>query len=318
MDYANHFIGLHICLNGKVYYDAPFEKMPNLDTKGEELILVLDPSSKQTGIALGTDSGRLLMSADFIRKGTSFAEYKTYLNDYLYRLSTNYPISKFVYEVPFSTSGDIASEVLYNMEQNLKQYEKFIVGLTKERMYPILPSVWRKGFLKDKRHDGNRRERSKLKEAARLECSIRYPEYESYFYKTDYVPDSTDAIGIFHGFLMEYWYDRESGIKRVSKVNSRYNRNHMYEADIVVGKPDVIMNIAKNTCKGRDIELFAYNKDYSYTDNCEIVTSQTNSVCVLIASDRTSFDLLKWASDKSVSSSVETYAVITYRKRRIM
>ena len=318
LSYENYLIDLNICVNGKVYKDPPFNKMPRLNlSEGDKLILVLDPSSKQTGIAVGLESGKLLMAADFKRKACDFQEYKTLLNDYLYRFSRMYPVDMFVYEVPFSMSGDIASEVLYSMEVNLRQYSKFIEGLTKQKMYPILPSVWRKGFLKDKRHDGQRKERVKLKEATRLECSIRHPEYKSYFYETEYVPDSTDSIGIFYGFLDEYWFDYEKKIKRVSKVNSRYSRNHKYESKILTGELEKNLAVAKQLKPDRDVEIFAYNKDFSFVENCEIVTSQTDSICILLALDSVSYDLLKWESDRDLINDRATYTAVAFRSKSI-
>lgn len=306
----NYLVQIDCGFNGKIYLDTPYDKVPRLDTDNKELILVLDPSSKQTGIALGTEDRELKMFADFKNKACTLLEYKSYLNQYLYKLSNTYKISKFVYEVPFSMHGDVASEVLFSLERTFREYTKVITGLTKDNMYPILPGVWRKRFFADEKYKGRRTKREDLKEAAREECSLLYPEYMDYFYETKYVPDSTDAIGIYRGFIDEYWYDYEKKIKRVSKINSRYNRNHKYNHEILNDTLDNITRIANY--RGKGVEIYAYNSEYSYETNCEIVTSQTDSTCILLALDSLSWDLLKWQADKDVNNEC-LIALITNR-----
>lgn len=310
------YIQIDICFNDKIFVDAPFDKIPNITIPEQsQLVLALDPSSKQTGVALGDMKGNLYTFFDFKNKSCDLNEYKTYLNDYMMRLSDKYKIDYLVYEVPFKKSNDVAYDVLHNIEMTLRRYENVIKGLTRESMYPTLPGVWRKSFLADKRYTGRRRERELLKEAAREECSNRYPQYKDFFYATEYVPDCTDAIGIYHGFLHEYWYDRERQIRRVSKINSRYSRNHLYEKSIVNEPFESIIKIALNSAN-RDVSIFAYNKDFTTEENCEIVTSQTNNTCALIAFDELSKDLLKWESGFPQQIGC-MYAVICRRKNKL-
>lgn len=291
-------VGINCGFNGRVHINAPYDCIPSINDYNpkEPLTLVLDPSSRQTGIVLGDDRDNLKFFADFINKTCTVRDYSCYLNQYIAMIAKKYTINQFVYEIPFSAGDDIAYSVLHSLEQTFDRFYRLIPTLTKDNMFPILPAVWRKTFFKDKCYNGRKKERALLKEAAREESSKRHPEYAEYFHRTKYVPDSTDAIGIYHGFLEEYWYDRESNIRRVSKVNSKYSRNTSYEYDIICDSPINLVKQAKAYAPLREVDLFAYNKDFKTAESCEIVMAQSHNVCLIIAFDKISTEFLQWES----------------------
>lgn len=261
--------------------------------------MVLDPSSSQTGIVIGTMSGELLLLMDYKNLVLSKRDFMDTLNDYLRRICAKLVIKFMVYEVTYDRSGDtMASVVLKDLEDNFKTYEKFIVGLDKENMYPILPSVWRKNFLYDSRYTGLKRDRMSLKSITRKECDMRYPKYHKYFYKTESPPDSTDAIGIYHGFLNEYWYDKGQNIRKISKVNSRYSRNHNYTSEIIAYESRTILGHAVQMYNTLDVVMFAYNNGLDLDENIEIATAQTDKPCVIFALDEIATALLRWSVEK--------------------
>lgn len=303
------------CFGGKPRYEMPINKIPKLNVTGEDLILVLDPSSSQTGIALGDTKGNLFLFQDFKNLVCDRATFIAYLDGYLQLLCRQYKVKMMVYEVPFDQSGgDMASVVLTEIERNLRRYSEKIPSLTKEGMFPILPSVWRKHFLASKEYNGQRRERSLLKEATRKECTKRYPEYYDYFYKTKNPPDSTDAIGIYHGFLSEYWWDASTGIKRVSKVNSRYSKNHGYDYEVIAMPLKDATMFAAMRYGMASLEIFAYTKELNLVDTVEIVTAQTDNPCVVLALDPVSKSLLQWSVTQGSVDTPDAICAIVCRR----
>lgn len=279
---------LNLLFNGKIGYNCPQDKVPKLDiSEGEDLILALDPSSSQTGFVIGNPLGKVYVIGDYINfcKVLSKNEYASYLKDYLTRLTAQYPIKYFTYEVPFTPGAqDIATKVLTFMESTFRSYSNSINGLELENTYPILPAVWRKTYFKDSKYAGRKRDRENLKLIAQERAIELFPEYTTYL-SDKAIPDSTDALGVYYGFIEENWFDYAKGVLRVSKTNSRYSRNHAITYKVTLHDAAVLARDVVG-----EVTMFAYNKEFNVEDTVKIVTSQTENTCIILPYDDVSRD----------------------------
>lgn len=279
----------------QIFMDLYDYEIPSINVN-TPCILALDPSTTQTGIVIGSESGKIAIVADFINNCSNKQDYLQELAECLNILTSRVNIVKMVLEVPFKPNvKDNASVALKMVEKYLKSLQPIFPNLKKSEVYPMLPNIWRHSFLANERHKGKRKDRDLLKEAAQLEACIRFPEFKSYWTKFNTPQDSCDAVGVYCGFIHEHWYSYKQGLKRISKVNSRLRQNYNYKIKPLVGSvSEIIADATREIPNFSKDDIYIYNSYYSKDVNYMVGSAVDKKVSLLLAIKQEDIQLLRW------------------------
>ena len=270
------------------YFDYPV-KLPN----NVPLIVAIDGSTAQTGVAIFTDKMRLVGLFDFINDGAPNTNlFMAMMEAKFAELLDGCNIVKLIVEKPFAQSkskdtyGKL-SEVL----GMVKTLPFTVPALNGVKVQTILAVSWRKYVFVKPEYKGRKQKKKDVKVLAVLETEERFPFTKDY--STLKKPmDSCDACCIGIGYMLAN-YDTEG--TRIANKTMDISYNHLFEYEVnKYSDVNVMMKEWGSRFKEHGYEIMKYNNDMTIIENVRRVTGITNKYVLLEVPRDISSIVLMW------------------------
>lgn len=290
--------------------------------RDRELIVAIDPSTNQTGLAVSDTDKNPILLADIITKNIYDKEAIHQMLEHFFEDSLAHAnVHSFILEEPFLGNNEHTYRVLNRLKRHLKSLTKRIPALTNSRFGEIKPSAWRSTFLADKKYKGRKHRRSDAKESAMEETLCQIPTAAPYFNSfAPSIPDSCDAYGILMGYLEKVNGKTNNDL---TIVNSTMKKNfRIKKTYFVVGvTSDNLMETVKehvpiDILTKRGTNMLEYDTNSTIEDNVSRACSEYDEVQVLYMPESEQDIVFMWEYGFKVDRSAgEFYAVICYRDK---
>ena len=293
---------------------AGYGEVPELPKK-HRLVVAFDQSSRQTGIAIMTESGKRFMLIDVENRGGKIplADYERMLEFSLMHMFEGRQVSKVSVEKPLKGKSKYSYSVLERLRGFMGTLMYRVEGFRGAEIGEVYPQSWKSKYLAGPEYKG-RFSRDKVKDAVREETAKRYEWCRGYVYGAGAPPDSCDAMGILDGYV-ELNY--KNGMKIVNSTMG-VTYNHAFSYIVEVLSVEDLKRSIRDTGRYNEIifvrglEVVRYNEEMSLEDNVRRVTSNTNRVVALPVLSEQESMVLRWETGRERQPG-ELYVIMCWR-----